>query len=755
MIVDSTPPVTTITTGEPKFTTADGKLYVTGGTTFTLAATDNLSGVAKTEYRINGGTWTTYAPFAIAGEGTHTIEYYSKDNVANSETFRTLTVIVDNTPPVSTVTAGTPQYQADGKLYISGSTGITITAVDALSGVKRTEYSIDGGPWMAYRAVFTMSSSDGETHTIRYRSMDNVNNLEDAAELVVILDKTPPQTAISASDPMIDGVINTVSPSTFFTLSAVDALSGVRSVSYRIASGAWQAYTGSFSLAGLKAGQHAIGYKAVDTVLNEEAEKTVTVRLIVLDVTKKISTEPVVLIGAWHHRERKDNDDHREKETEKNEKDDQNKQVQKDEEDDDRKTSGTLDTLAGMLTAAGITYHVPNDEEDFVASFRSGRYNTYILLSGEEDDHEDLEKEIREAVHYGEGLIYVKTRPDEEPEIHDVLGVTFKGTTTNKNMTITLLDSPISNEGTLDIADSALVTAITSTTAQPYATMTDRNKTYPAIVYNAYGRGRAILFAFDLLAAQDRAKAAALLINGINQVHPVNKNPIALGSMPIRIKLDNSTEPADVRVKEYLPDPTTADAITPVVPVIDGAIAWNRTVQSGEKALFGYSLNIPDLNGNFRTRTELFYSNFGDYRLYGSYSLTLTVAADSADLLQRAISDLDALRAAVPNPSLCDDDDDDDNDEHEVDVKDAKSCGERINQAIRELNRIEAFASDRNAAERNIEHIHRAIERVLKLRMSVTEIRLNLDELLKVWEKKWYLMPSPKDREDEREHETR
>ncbi len=744
VIVDNTPPVTSFTAGDHKYADADGKLYVTSASTFTLAATDNLSGVATTEYRIDNGAWTAYTPFTIAGEGTHTIDYYSKDNLSNTETLKFLTVIVDNTVPISAIAVDSPQHRSEGKLYISGETGITITATDAASGVANIEYSVDGGQWNLYSA-FTLSSYIEDSHSIRYRSIDNVSNIEDSRELVVILDKTPPSTTISASDPLIDGVINTVSPSTFFTLSAADTLSGVRSIAYRVNNGEWQGYTGSFSLADRGAGQYTIAYKAMDNVLNHETEKTVTIRLIVIDVSKKISADPVVLIGAWRHDceghdeyEKKDHDS--EKSIDKKLRGDNGNRHETDGEDDDNThMQGALDKLTGILTTAGITHYVPTDEEDFVAAFRSGRFNTYILLDEKEDHLEDMEKEIREAVHYGQGLIYLKTRPDQDPKFDDLLGVKFYGRTTSQNVTITLLDSPISNEGVLENADKAVITAITTTTAQTYANMIDKHRTHPAIVYNQYGRGRTLLYAFDLLSLCDHARAAALLINSINQVRPGEQTSGALANLPIRIKLDNSTEPVDLRIKEYLPDSTTADSVTPASLVVDGTITWEKSLEAGEKGLFGYYLNVPDLAGSYRTRTEILYSNLGEYRPYGSYSLTLTVPIAGVDQLKSTIAGLDALHAGLQDTAP---------DHHDRKSED-RDVG-HIVQAIRELSNIDAPASDRKTAGRNIERISKAIEEIRKLTLDTTEIRLRLDELLRIWETRWYLMGLPPKEEKHR-----
>jgi len=171
VIPDTTPPVTTITTGSPNYTSGDGNLYVTSASKFTLSANDNISGVANTGYRLDGGAWTTYASlFSVVTEGSHTIGYRSTDNAANPEIEKNMGVVVDNTPPVSTIFIGAPP--------VIGSTTISITATDNASGVRLTEYAIDGGSWTTYNGGFTLAGYSQGTHIINYRSTDNVENVE-------------------------------------------------------------------------------------------------------------------------------------------------------------------------------------------------------------------------------------------------------------------------------------------------------------------------------------------------------------------------------------------------------------------------------------------------------------------------------------------------------------------------------------------------------------------------------------------------
>jgi hypothetical protein len=171
IIPDATPPVTTVTAGEPHYTSDEGSLYVTGSSMFSLSATDDVSGVRSTAIRVDNGVWNAYAaPFFLVSEGSHTIGYRSTDNAMNTGSEKILGVAVDNSPPASTITVGGPP--------VTPSTAITIAATDSASGVRLTEYSIDNGAWATYNGGFTLASYSQGSYTISYRATDNVGNVE-------------------------------------------------------------------------------------------------------------------------------------------------------------------------------------------------------------------------------------------------------------------------------------------------------------------------------------------------------------------------------------------------------------------------------------------------------------------------------------------------------------------------------------------------------------------------------------------------
>jgi hypothetical protein len=82
--VDTVAPATAVTLTP----TAVGAWY--SPRTVTLAPSDQTSGVAKTEYRVDGGPWTPYtAPFPITSFGPHALDVRSTDAAGNVESGNT------------------------------------------------------------------------------------------------------------------------------------------------------------------------------------------------------------------------------------------------------------------------------------------------------------------------------------------------------------------------------------------------------------------------------------------------------------------------------------------------------------------------------------------------------------------------------------------------------------------------------------------------------------------------------------------
>jgi len=105
-----------------------------------LNATDDMSGVNATYYRLDGGLWMTYTePFTVKSDGEHVIQYYSVDNAGNVEDVKSGEFKIDQTPP--TIEIIWELYWENGTWYLI----ITVTCDDATSGVDYVEFYINDG----------------------------------------------------------------------------------------------------------------------------------------------------------------------------------------------------------------------------------------------------------------------------------------------------------------------------------------------------------------------------------------------------------------------------------------------------------------------------------------------------------------------------------------------------------------------------------------------------------------------------------
>jgi hypothetical protein len=90
----------------------------------TFLATDDISGVARTECDVDGGGLSaTTGPVPVTGEGVHRVDYHSIDRSQNIEAIRHLDVRIDKTAPEAVIS------------YDPVANDIVVTGRDGLSGV--------------------------------------------------------------------------------------------------------------------------------------------------------------------------------------------------------------------------------------------------------------------------------------------------------------------------------------------------------------------------------------------------------------------------------------------------------------------------------------------------------------------------------------------------------------------------------------------------------------------------------------------
>ncbi len=269
--IDATAPVTTASGLQLAANTG----WQTTAQPVTLSATDGVSGVATTNYTLDGGAVQLYAggPFLVSGSGSHTITYWSVDNAGNIESpVHVGYVNIDTTAPVTTATG----------LQANGSTGwqnvsqvVSLAGNDPLSGVAATYYTIDGGGQQTYTSPFTIATQG--SHKVTYWSVDGVGNKETAGAGYVNIDLASPTVADDS-----DGLWHHTAVIVHLSPSDTGG-SGLAGTQYRLqGSSTWSTAAGNAFTVAAPAdhsadGVHVYQYRALDNAGNSSPIGSCTV----------------------------------------------------------------------------------------------------------------------------------------------------------------------------------------------------------------------------------------------------------------------------------------------------------------------------------------------------------------------------------------------------------------------------------------------------------------------------------------------
>jgi PKD repeat protein len=158
---DASPPVT-----GALLPPASASGWYPGRVNITFEAVDNTSGVAWTEYSLDGSPFTEGASLFLEADGAHTIAFRSADLVGNLEQPGSVTVSIDSVPPVARMTLPPTGYvnetvQFDG----SGSTDAVGYGWDFGDGTNATVVA-SGHPYSqtgTYRVTLTVTDRAGLT----------------------------------------------------------------------------------------------------------------------------------------------------------------------------------------------------------------------------------------------------------------------------------------------------------------------------------------------------------------------------------------------------------------------------------------------------------------------------------------------------------------------------------------------------------------------------------------------------------------
>ena len=198
--VDTTAPSLTIS--------LSGKLGLAGwnvsDVTVSANVSDATSGIALTEYQVDGGSWLTGDKVVVSADGPHTVDFRTKDQAGN-QTSASRSFKIDQTLPISSFASpleGSTGTLAQGLFRLDGQSS------DATSGLAAVQISTDNGlTWLDF-----VASSTGDWHytwdtkplpnglyPVLARAHDMAGNIENTAHVTLLLANHPPKVSIQDS----------------------------------------------------------------------------------------------------------------------------------------------------------------------------------------------------------------------------------------------------------------------------------------------------------------------------------------------------------------------------------------------------------------------------------------------------------------------------------------------------------------------------------------------------------------------------
>jgi hypothetical protein len=240
--LDRLPPEPVLTWDTDFYSTPAAE-FISTRTKFSLAATDNRSGVKNIQYSIDGGSDVPYTQtFQLSNKsGMRSIRFQSTDQMDNTSKTFEKTFVMDVTPPVTSFAFEGKHYVSRNIHWITSQTGIALKAVDAQSGVARIGYTTAAkSAEISFEKPFFMPNEG--PFTLSYASTDNVMNKEAVQSIRIVVDNLAPAITVnfgsgkigSQPDSKNESVLDVYPAGVQLYLAATDASSGLKQISYAL-----------------------------------------------------------------------------------------------------------------------------------------------------------------------------------------------------------------------------------------------------------------------------------------------------------------------------------------------------------------------------------------------------------------------------------------------------------------------------------------------------------------------------------------
>ncbi len=309
--------------------------------------------------------------------------------------------------------------------------------------------------------------------------------------------------------------------------------------------------------------------------------------------------------------------------------------------------------IDATLDAREADYLVVHDEAAFLAALRTNRYATVLLAElhpgcatsahGCTGQHSrlklglDAERELRASVAAGIGFVWIKPDSDANERFSDVLGAKPKGLLPAPT-TVKLETSPASDAGQWSLSGVALRAEPEGGMAvgqlDPYGA--------PALVLHTYGSGPVALMTFDPATLVEQDAAQALLLHVLTFAIPAERPLLPGGLAEVNFRASKLRPPVTLRFDQALSAPLA------FVTAFDGSITapttatWTRAL-TGSETSFTTLVRLPGVVGEYGTNGTLYEQKDASLIPLKTHALTVVLELDRDVLAATAMESIVAL----------------------------------------------------------------------------------------------------------------
>lgn len=274
---------------KPKMYSNDKYTFIPAAAKIVLTADENESGVLQIAYGLNSSIKELYkGPFYLSQEGRNVINYDVLDVTNNVSDSKVKVFYMDKTAPELSIAINGRSLVFDKKIYIAKESTIELKAKDALSGIDKIYYTIDGQNYNEYVGPFNLEK-DGEVMISAY-AYDNVGNISDEHIRVVHADVTAPLiTVVTSETAKVVNDVNFYSSRNVWTVKTREDGVGLKAIYYSLDDADYAVFDKYLKVE--ENGLHNLKFFAVDLLDNKSEELEFEFNVDAIDPTVKLEVE--------------------------------------------------------------------------------------------------------------------------------------------------------------------------------------------------------------------------------------------------------------------------------------------------------------------------------------------------------------------------------------------------------------------------------------------------------------------------------